>query len=165
MAKYTYIQLIIIGLNMSTFLKTAKKTQQEFADEIGKSRQTVSAWVNGRGITPGALESIAMLCSRWIGVTIRPDEFLIKEFADNLTSDLSGSEIEHDSSYTRTTLSIEEYIAKNKLGENLDEYDETYLLDLYSRGSKLNKVSEQSIRNMLKAFRENFKDQWISGKE
>ncbi|MCH7619645.1 MAG: helix-turn-helix transcriptional regulator [Candidatus Marinimicrobia bacterium] len=165
MAKYTDKQLITIGLNVSIFLKVAKKTQQEFANEMGKTRQTVNAWINGRGITQGALESIAMLCSRWIGVTIRPNEFLIEEFAETLTSGLSGNEIEHDPSYTRTTLSIEEYISKNKLGENLDEYDETYLLDLYSRGSKLDKVSEKSIRNMLRAFRENFKDQWISGKK
>ena len=165
MATYTDKQLITIGLNVSTFLKVAKKTQQEFADEMGKTRQTVNAWINGRGITRGALESIAMLCSRWIGVTIRPEEFLKEGFAETLTSELSGSEIEHDSSYTRTTLSIEEYISKNKLGENLDDDDEEFLRSLYGRGSKLEKVPEKSIRNMLRAFRENIKDQWISGKK
>ena len=165
MAKYTDKQLIIIGLNVSTFLKIAKKTQQEFAEEMGKTRQTVNAWINGRGITEGALDSIARLCSRWIGVTIRPNEFLMEGFAETVTSTLSKSGIEHDPSHVRTSLSIEEFISKNKKSENLDEHDEAYLLSLYSRGSKLEKVSEISIRNMLRAFRENIKDQWISGKK
>ena len=49
--------------------------------------------------------------------------------------------------------------------ENIDEDDEAFLLSLYSRGSKLEKVSERSLRNMLHAFRENLKEERTSGKK
>lgn len=162
---YTQQQLDNISVNLKCFLSFANIKNKDFAREIGVTSQTVSEWVHGRAMKPNTLSAIALMVSKWVGVKVNSNEFLMEGFADNLTSELSGSGIEHDSSYTRTKLSIEEYISKNKLGENLDELDQTYLLDLYSRGSKLEKVSEQSIRNMLRAFRENFKDQWISGKK
>ncbi|MCH7495831.1 MAG: hypothetical protein IH825_07050 [Candidatus Marinimicrobia bacterium] len=114
---------------------------------------------------PNTLSTIALLVSKWVGVNINPNEFLIEGFADNLTSELTDSGIQHDLSYARTPLSVEEYISKNKKTENIDENDEAFLLGLYSRGSKLEKVSERSLRNMLHAFRENLKEERTSDKK
>ena len=162
---YTQQELDIISVNLNIILSYSKKKNKVFAQEIGVTNQTVSEWVHGRAMKPNTLTTIAQLASKWIGVKIHSYEFRTKGFAENLINEFADSTVQHDPSYIRTPLSIEEFILKNKKSENLDEHDEEYLLSLYSRGSKLDKVSEGSIRNMLRAFRENIKEQWISGKE
>ena len=156
-------QLNNIGLNLVLLLKYARKTQQDLADEIGKSRQAVSAWVNGTQMRSQSLIDLGLIMSRWLGVRIKPDDFHGDKFAEILISGLKDKKIEHDSSYVRPSLSVDEYIWKNRKSENLDEHDEAFLRSLYSRGIKLDKVSEESIRKMLISFRENAKEQWISG--
>ena len=157
-------QLIIIGLNLSSFLKTAGKTQKNLAEELGISRQAVSKWINGVRMKRDTLPVLAQLFSREFGIMINPDDFLEENFAVSVGNTLNSS-VEHDPSYTRTPLSVEEYISKNMKSENIDEDDEAFLLGLYSRGSKLEKVSERSLRNMLHAFRENLKEERISDKK
>lgn len=162
---YTQQQLDIISVNLKRFLSYSKKKNKVFAKEIGVTNQTVSEWVLGRAMKPNTLSTIALQVSKWVGVNINPDDFLMKGFADNLTTELGDSSIQHDPSYTRTPLSVEEFISKNKKAENIDENDEAFLLGLYSRGSKLEKVSERSLRNMLHAFRENLKEERTSDKK
>lgn len=164
MSFYSDKQLNTIGLNLSSFLSIADKTQINLADELGVSRQAVNKWIKGVRMKRETLPLLAQLFSRDLGIMINPEDFLEENFADSLEATLKST-VQHDPSYIRTPLSIEEFISKNKKSENLDEHDEEYLLSLYSRGSKLDKVSEGSIRNMLRAFRENIKEQWISGKE
>ena len=162
---YTQQQLDIISVNLKCFLSYFNKKNKVFAKEIGVTNQTVSEWVLGRAMKPNTHSTIALLVSKWVGVTINPDQFLIKGFADNLTTELGDNNIQHDPSYARNPLSVEEYILKNMKTENIDEDDEAFLLSLYSRGSKLEKVSERSLRNMLHAFRENLKEERTSGKK
>jgi len=156
-------QLNNIGLNLVLLLRYARKTQQHLADEVGKSRQAVSAWVNGRKMRPQSLIDLARVMSSWLGVRIKAEDFNGEGFAETLISGLNDKRIEHVSSYIRPSLSVDEYIWKNRKSENLDEHDEAFLRSLYSRGSKLDKVPETSIRNILLSFRENAKEQWITG--
>ena len=156
-------QINNIGLNLVLLLKYARKTQQHLADEVGKSRQAVSAWVNGRKMRSGSIADMARVMSKWLGVRIKPEDFEGEGFAETLISGLNDKRVEHDSSYLRPSLSIDEYIWKNRKIEDLDEHDEAFLRSLYSRGSKLDKIPEQSIRNILLSFRDNAKEQWISG--
>lgn len=156
-------QLNNIGLNLLLLLKYARKTQQDLADEIGKSRQAVSAWVNGTQLRSRSLIDLARIMSSWLGVRIKPNDFHGDNFAETLIAGLKDKRVEHDSSYVRPSLSVDEYIWKNRKSENLDEHDEAFLHNLYSRGVKLDRISEESIRKMLISFRENAKDQWISG--
>lgn len=162
---YTQQQLDIISVNLKYFLSHNNKKNKVFAKEMGVTNQTVSEWVLGRAMKPNTLSTIAQLISKWVGVKINPDDFLLRGFADDLTTELSDSSIQHDPSYARTPLSVEEYILKNKKTENIDDDDEAFLLGLYSRGSKLEKVSERSLRNMLHAFRENLKEERTSDKK
>ena len=163
MTKYTSKQLNIIGLNLSLILRFAKKTQQNLADEMGKSRQAVSAWVTGSRMKSQSLTELTQVLSRWLGVQIKSDDILSQGFSETLISSFNSTGIVHDLSYARAPLSVEEYIQKNMKLDNLDEHDEAFLRSIYSRGSKLDNVPESSIRNILLSFRENAKEQWISG--
>ena len=60
-------QLNNIGLNLVLLLKYARKTQQDLADEMGKSRQAVSAWVNGTQLRSRSLIDLARIMSSWLG--------------------------------------------------------------------------------------------------
>ena len=163
MTKYTSKQLKTIGLNLSLLLRFVRKTQQDLGDELGKSRQAVSAWVTGSRMKSQSLNELSQVLSRWLGVMIKSDDILSQGFSESLISSFNDPGIVHDPSYARAPLSVEEYIQKNTKLDNLDEYDEEFLRSIYSRGSKLDKVPESSIRNILLSFRENAKEQWISG--
>jgi len=100
---------------------------------------------------------------REISKAIGRNESLFWEGLENQV--IVEQHIEHGPDYARTPLNIEEFIRKNKKVENLDEFDERFLKGIYSRGSELERVSEESIKNLLKGFRESAKEEYIRGQE
>lgn len=159
----------------------------EFDDRQKKLKDNTKALIRERGLDynsiadkcPSISDNVYLsriLSTAKSGLTLKQEPH-IKEISKAIDRDESlfwkGLEcqtgidrhIQYDSDYIRAPLNIEEFIRKNKNVENLDEFDERFLKGMYSRGSELELVSEESIRNLLKGFRQTAKMEYIRGQE
>jgi len=113
---------------------------KELAKEFGISRNTVTTLRKGGG-----------------GDNKR--KALLNYMEKKLGNKQDEPHIEYDKSYIRDT-GVDQYIIKNRIPENIDEFDEEWLRSNQFRGMKF---SKETLTSMLKAFRVNIKDEWKGG--